>query len=116
MTDVVASMTIPQLQGLFQETIRQELARVQSDRKPAQQPHSLSEELVTVDELAAVLRLSRNSIYGMIQRKEINFVKRAKRCYFKREDVLTYLEKGRRLTQEEINARAAELSTKKKRG
>lgn len=51
-------------------------------------------ELLTVETAADYLRVSRSSIYQLTSRKEIPFMKKGKRLYFKKEDLRQWLEDG----------------------
>lgn len=59
-------------------------------------PDNNSESLLTVEQAAAMLHLSVTTIYGLIHRRQIASLKRGRRVYFKKEDLLQYLEDGRR--------------------
>src|SRR5687768_363843 len=58
--------------------------------------------LLTVDQAASLLHLSVATIYGLIHRREISSLKRGRRVYFKKEDLLQYLEDGRRNAQDSL--------------
>ena len=60
------------------------------------------EELLTVPQLAELLSLSIPTIYGLIHRRELPAMKRGKRVYFNRTEILEYLEKGRIKTMADI--------------
>ncbi|MBS1684467.1 MAG: helix-turn-helix domain-containing protein [Bacteroidetes bacterium] len=65
-----------------------------------------NEELLTVQQAAAFLSLSVPTIYGLISRRELPVMKRAKRCYFLRSDLIAYLKEGKQKTNAEIRAAA----------
>lgn len=66
------------------------------------------EELMTVDEAASLLRLSVSRVYTLISKNELPYIKRTKRCYFLRSELLSYLKEGRnrKMTKSEIVAEA----------
>ena len=74
-----------------------------------------NEELLTVEEAATFLRLSIPTIYGMISKGKIPVMKRSKRCYFSKVELLQYLKAGRKKTLDEI-ASAANDYIKNKKG
>lgn len=63
-------------------------------------PDNDSGSLLTVDQAAAMLHLSVATIYGLIHKRQIASLKRGRRVYFKKEDLLQYLEDGRRHAQD----------------
>lgn len=85
-----------------------------------QQPEA--DDLLTVQAAAKFLSLSVPTIYGLIHRGEIPVMKRSKRCYFSKLELISYLKEGRKMTVAE-NACEISISTdaflsnlKKRRG
>jgi excisionase family DNA binding protein len=78
--------------------------------QPTKQPE---EELLTIQGAAEFLRLSVPTIYAKVHRRELPFLKRSKRLYFEKAELLAYLKEGRTLTTNEAEA-AAECSFGKK--
>lgn len=64
-------------------------------------------ELLTVQDAANFLRLSVPTVYGLIHRGELPVMKRSKRCYFYRSELLKYLQQGRKKTKAEITQEAS---------
>jgi excisionase family DNA binding protein len=76
-----------------------------------------TKDLLTVQEAAQLLSLSVPTIYGLISRGEIPVMKRSKRCYFSRQELLEYLQRGRRGAKDEITAEVrASLRRKQRNG
>ncbi len=69
-------------------------------------PPEQADQLLTVDQAAAFLTLAKPTIYAMLSRGELPNLKRGKRVYFQKSDLLNYLKEGRRKTYQEINAEA----------
>ncbi len=65
-----------------------------------------SDTILTVDGAAEFLDLSVATIYGLISQGELPVMKRSKRCYFSKLELIAYLKKGRRKTNQEIEAEA----------
>jgi excisionase family DNA binding protein len=76
---------------------------------------SQSDELLTVQDTAKYLSLSVPTVYTLISRGELPVMKRSKRCYFSKVELINYLKKGRKKTLEET-ASEAENYIKKKGG
>lgn len=73
------------------------------------------EQLLTVQEAAQFLNLTVPTIYSKVSKGELPVMKRSKRLYFSRTELLDYLKEGRRKTNAEIEAEAeAYLSNNKK--
>ncbi len=81
---------------------------------PSQRGPKEEEILLTVQEAAGFLSLSIPTIYGLISKSEIPVMKRSKRCYFYKKDLISYLNQGRQKTRSEI-ASEAEKHVNKKR-
>lgn len=57
--------------------------------------HQKTDELLTVQDAAKFLSLSVPTIYGLIHKGELPMMKRSKRCYFLKADLITYLKAGK---------------------
>lgn len=71
-----------------------------------QKPESVSESLLTVKQTAELLSLSVPTIYTLISKGEIPVMKRSKRCYFSKSEILEYLKAGRKSTNSEVKVKA----------
>lgn len=72
-----------------------------------------SDELLTVQDAAKFLSLSVPTIYGLISKNEIPVMKRSKRCYFSKIELLNYLKQGRKKTVAETGNEAQNYITAK---
>lgn len=57
-----------------------------------------ADELLTVQDAAKFLSLSVPTIYGLISKNELPVMKRSKRCYFSKIELINYLKQGRKKT------------------
>jgi len=81
--------------------------------EPTDQP----EQLLTIQEAAEFLNLSVATLYSKVSRNELPFMKRSKRLYFSRTELLEYLKDGRKKSNAEIEAEAEDyLSNSKRKG
>ncbi|MGQ7869957.1 helix-turn-helix domain-containing protein [Sunxiuqinia sp. sy24] len=64
------------------------------------------DEFFFIDRAADFLGLSIPTVYSKSSKGELPVIKRGKRLYFSRNDLLEYLRKGRRMTNEEIEEKA----------
>jgi excisionase family DNA binding protein len=72
------------------------------------------DELLTVQDTAKFLSLSVPTIYTLISRGELPVMKRSKRCYFSRVELINYLKQGKKKTLAEIASEAEQYCKTKK--
>jgi len=65
-----------------------------------------NEPMVNVKEAARITGLAINTIYDKTHRRGIPFYKKGKRIYFRESELLAWIENGRVMTQDEIDAKA----------
>jgi len=79
--------------------------------EPTEQP----EQLLTVQEAAQFLNLTVPTIYSKVSKGELPVMKRSKRLYFSRNELMEYVKVGRKKSNAEIEQEAeAYLSNNKK--
>lgn len=78
--------------------------------------HKAPQQLLTIQEAADFLNLAKPTVYAMVARNEVPYMKRSKRLYFSREDLLKYIKQGRKQTLEERTEAVNEELFKKKGG
>ena len=82
--------------------------------KNEQQPTQPQEELLTIQQASELLNLSVPTLYSKVSKGELPVMKRSKRLYFSRTELIEYLKAGKRKSSAEIEAEAdAYLSNKK---
>lgn len=84
-----------------------------SAKVPTSQPET--DQLLTVQDAAAFLKLSVPTIYSLTSKGVLPVMKRSKRCYFSKTELLNYLKQGRKKTIAEIEADVQNLTKKKGR-
>ncbi len=72
-------------------------------------------DLLTVHEAAEFLTLAVPTIYSMVSRGTLPFMKRSKRIYFSRTELVDFLKAGRNQTTAEMAANADQYIIKRKR-
>jgi excisionase family DNA binding protein len=73
-----------------------------------------TDELLTVQDAAKFLSLSVPTVYGLISKGELPVMKRSKRCYFSKVELIDYLKQGRRKTLAETVIEAERYCKTKK--
>lgn len=63
-----------------------------------------SENIISINEASKLLNLALPTIYALTSKREIPFLKRGKKLYFKRNELEAWLMEGRKLTRQEIEA------------
>lgn len=87
------------------------LKAVRNEQPTTDQP----EQLLTIQEAAEFLSLTVPTMYSKVSKREIPVMKRSKRLYFSRTELLDYLKDGRKKSNAEIEQEAkAYLSNNKK--
>ena len=92
---------LPQAVTLLQETV-DDIKRLLLHQVPQKQ--SEIETLLTVPETAQFLSLSVPTIYALISKGSLPSMKRSKRVYFSKPDLIKYLKEGKKKTTFEIEA------------
>lgn len=113
METVLLSLSKSDFQDLIAETVNSCLKY----NLPNTNPQQAKDELLTVQDTAKFLSLSVPTVYGLISKGEIPVMKRSKRCYFSKDELINYLKQGRKKTLSEIdNETDAFLNTRKRKG
>lgn len=104
--------TLPKAVTTLQESVNEikRLLLVKSN-----EPQTETDELLTVQDTAKFLSLSVPTVYGLISKGELPVMKRSKRCYFSKVELINYLKQGRKKTLAET-ASEAEQYCKTKNG
>lgn len=84
--------------------------------KQEQPPTDQPEQLLTIDEVATLLHLTKPTVYSKVSKNELPGVcKQGKRLYFDRQTIIDWIKQGRKKSNAEIEQEAkAYLSNNKK--
>ena len=88
----------------------------QLTKKSSNQQPPTPDELLTVQQAAVFLSLSVPTIYGLIHRKAIPCMKRSKRVYFSKDELIKYLKAGANVAPDYAAQADTFLSSCKKKG
>lgn len=72
----------------------------------AKKPNQEEDQIFTVEECAEFLKLAKPTIYGLINKGQIPVMKRSKRCYFSKAELIKYLQEGKQKSHSEIEVNA----------
>jgi excisionase family DNA binding protein len=73
-------------------------------RSPEEEFESQTTEIMNIEEAALYLKMAKQTVYSMISRRLLPYFKRGKRVFFRKAELLNWLEKGRKYTREEIQS------------
>ena len=104
---------LPNAVAMLTKEVR-ELKRLFIERQetPTDQP----EQLLTIQEAADFLSLTVPTMYSKVSKGELPVMKRSKRLYFSRTELLEYLKDGRKKSNAEVEQEAKAYLTDKKKG
>ncbi len=104
MNDILMSpIRLNELDALIQNSVRKVLAERSHNNQD-----TVQDEMLTVDEAAAFLKVKRPTIYGYLYTRSIPSFKKRGRVYFKKSTLTKWLQEGQRMTRDEITQTAAE--------
>lgn len=109
---VLISLPIEDLQTVIIDCVNSCLKNNKQESKPhTDQP----EQLLTIDEVATLLHLTKPTVYSKVSKNELPGVcKQGKRLYFDRQTIIDWIKQGRKKSNAEIEHEAeAYLSNKK---
>jgi len=93
--------TAEELDSLIQNSVRQAL---KEQNLEANLPAS---NLLSIEEACQLLKLAKQTLYGFTSKNLIPFIKRGKKLYFRRSELETWLNEGKRKTNKEIEQEIA---------
>ena len=93
---------LSELELLIQNSVEKALKLHPVSQYPSTQP----EQLLTIEEAAEFMRLSKATLYSKVSKGDLPFMKRSKRLYFSRTELLDYIKEGRKKTNSEIEEEA----------
>ncbi len=106
---VFFNVLLAKLEPIFKRWIREAQADLPNKEV---EPNDKQEDLLTVQGASSFLSLTVPTIYSKVSKGELPFMKRSKRLYFSRTELIEYLRGGRRKTNEEISQEADQYLTK----
>lgn len=91
------------------ESIEARLSNIENlilDLKHPPKEQEKNKDLLTVEDAAKFLSLSTPTIYSKVSKGELPFMKRSKRLYFSKIELMDYVKGGRQHTNAEIESKA----------
>jgi excisionase family DNA binding protein len=110
---VFISLPIEDLQTVIIDCVN---SCLKNNKQVNYQSIELPEQLFTISEASDFLHLSRATIYSKVSKGELPVMKRSKRLYFSRTELLEYLKYGRKKSKAEIEQEAEAYLLNHKKG
>ena len=110
---IIVQLDSEQLSKLIQSSIRTVLKETQTN---TDEPNDQQERLLTIQEAADFLSLTVPTMYSKVSKGELPVMKRSKRLYFSRTELLEYLKDGRKKSNTEIEQEAKAYLLNNKKG
>jgi len=110
---IIVQLDSEQLSKLIQSSIRTVLKETQTN---TDEPNDQQERLLTIQEAADFLSLTVPTMYSKVSKGELPVMKRSKRLYFSRTELLDYLKEGRKKSNAEIDQEAQAYFSNNKKG
>jgi excisionase family DNA binding protein len=99
---------------LFEELIRSISEKVSENIISSLNSSAIIEESTFLDisETAVLINLKVPTIYGLVHRNKIPYIKKGKKLYFVKEDILQWIKSGKQKTKSELELKADEYLAK----
>jgi len=104
--ELITTLSLPDLKDLVRESVKEALEETQSLQSSCSKQEETQDQILTIQEAAEFLRLAVPTIYGLTSRKQITFFKRGKKLYFRKPDLLQWIENGKRSSKADIDRMA----------
>jgi excisionase family DNA binding protein len=105
MEGIIISISKEALSDLIQGAVRSALNEF---RKSISQADDPKDDLLPAEEAAAFLDIKLSTLYYKTHHREIPFMKRGKKIYCSRKELLVWMGQGRQYTRSESNSMAEE--------
>ena len=109
---IIVQLDKEQLNSIIENAVR----NVLDDEKNQMEQAEQEPQLLTIGQAAEFLNLTVPTMYCKVSKGEIPFMKRSKRLYFSKSELLQYIKEGRRKTNFEIEQEAQNFVSLNKKG
>lgn len=110
---VLISLPIEDLQTVIIDCVN---SCLRNNKQESKAPTNQPEQLLTIEEAAEFLSLTVPTMYSKVSKGELPVMKRSKRLYFSRTELLEYLKDGRKKSNAEIEQEAKVYLLNNKKG
>ncbi len=91
---------------IYQRLEKIESVVVELNARKANYNQATPDKFANITEAAEILELAKSTVYNLVSAGKIPYMKKSKRLYFSRKELLDYIETGKRKTVDEIEDEA----------
>ena len=111
---VLISLPIEDLQTVIIDCVN---SCLRNNKQESKTPTNQPEQLLTIDEVATLLHLTKPTVYSKVSKNELPGVcKQGKRLYFDRQTIIDWIKQGRKKSNAEIEQEAKAYLLNNKNG
>ena len=114
---LITSIKKEELSELIANSVRKVLNETHSVNNPLISQYNSNgnnpNEYMNIEEIALFINLAKATIYSLCSNARIPHIKKGKRLYFVKEDIVTWLNEGKRKTLDQIQVEAVNYLLKK---
>ena len=110
---VLISLPIEDLQTVIIDCVN---SCLRNNKQESKAPTNQTEQLLTIQEAAEFLSLTVPTMYSKVSKGELPVMKRSKRLYFSRTELMEYVKAGRKKSNAEIEQEAKAYLLNNKKG
>mgnify|MGYP005852891349 CR=1 FL=1 len=104
---ILTQLSLEEIRQMFREELSVFLSNI-----PTENSSNPSKDLLTVEEASIYLNIAHSTIYNLVHRRAIPYMKRTRKLYFSKDELRKWVEEGRKPTQAVLQA-AAEIHLSK---
>jgi excisionase family DNA binding protein len=109
---IILQLDSDQLQTIMQNAIR---TVITEQVKPIDSTYKENKDLLNISEAANYLNLAKASVYNLVCQSKIPCMKKGKKLYFSRQELMDWLREGKKKTISEMQEEADNFLTSKKK-
>ena len=112
MTEIILTpIRVDELEALIENSVKKALNATATI--PPDKLESVESEFLDIKSTSELLNLAVPTIYSLVSKREIDSYKRGKKLYFKKSELLQWIQSGKRRTTSELKVMARQHSANK---
>lgn len=102
----MSTISFNDLPGAITELLEKVSSIEQLLKSKGERPNEAEDGLLTISGAGELLNLSKNTIYKLAQHRAVPYIKKGKRLYFLKEELLAWIKTGKKKTEAELKEEA----------
>lgn len=94
---ILISVSKHELKGMIESSVLNALKKKASGLEKSEE----SPEILNLEQVSALLNLAKPTIYSLTSKRKIPYFKKGKKLYFKKSEILVWIEQGKQKTVSE---------------